>query len=498
MGVEIGEFQCAICLELITDNRICSVCQARYCKDCITQTVKMSNKNQCPCCKQEASFNHDKLFQQLVNKVDTLCELCNFTIPHGDIVEHNAKYCEKKPVVCKMDEFGCEWKGVNEQKQEHEQYCPYVTVQSGFLKLKVELQNRDSKIIDLENEIQKLQDEKKLLETKITAQDDTEMRRYEVLPTAPISNQSKYYMLVASSDNYAFTFSRKPVDQQFKYYGMFKYAQPSLVNAIGNINGHVYTACEDGYIRLWDVKKSRNLATVLNCEGVPQIKATSVDTRIITVGKDHLIRILNIASASSLKPSLLQMKPQIEIDQVTSLIADYNDLYVGWSFSNCVELYDSNTLELKSTIGLKGTYPTCMTSIPLASGSSGRENILAVGSADGGLELIDARTCTPHSITHVHTDLITAMCMKDARLYTCSHDRSIRVIDLRMPKVLAQQIAHDKWVQCIIPHPLRDNTVFTGSSDNTIKQWKLKGEQFETAYPIDTKLDVQCLTAITL
>ncbi|GFH58513.1 hypothetical protein CTEN210_14989 [Chaetoceros tenuissimus] len=68
------DFECAICLEIVTDPHIIPECCHRFCGSCIKESIKA--RNECPACRQHIStkrrLRKDELFGKLLDRLQQL------------------------------------------------------------------------------------------------------------------------------------------------------------------------------------------------------------------------------------------------------------------------------------------------------------------------------------------------------------------------------------------------------------------------------------------
>ena len=123
-SLQVVEFLCMFCLDVVEDPKIFGPCEDMACASCIRQFQHMSSTpNVCPKCKQDIK-NTTKLPRPLTNIYDNLLVYCQNSgcteiVRLGDARRHNDE-CPEKVKSCK---YGCGQMLRNNELEVHKESC---------------------------------------------------------------------------------------------------------------------------------------------------------------------------------------------------------------------------------------------------------------------------------------------------------------------------------------------------------------------------------------
>lgn len=115
---------CTICKELMDDPMECSICNAGFCKECISQNKKCPNN-----CVDNTIRKAHILVRNLLNSVQVKCENiengCDKVLAFEYLKKHCSE-CEFKVITCKYSINGCPIKCLAKDIINHENECGYI------------------------------------------------------------------------------------------------------------------------------------------------------------------------------------------------------------------------------------------------------------------------------------------------------------------------------------------------------------------------------------
>ncbi|VDO04495.1 unnamed protein product [Rodentolepis nana] len=120
--------RCTVCLE---DSEDVNQCKNGHliCQHC-THNLKLrlepdDTQGKCPTCRIPLfpGISRCLLAVQLFSELPRMCTHCKLTIRQGDHEDHQNNLCPKRPVNCKYQIFGCQWKGRAADSKRHHILC---------------------------------------------------------------------------------------------------------------------------------------------------------------------------------------------------------------------------------------------------------------------------------------------------------------------------------------------------------------------------------------
>lgn len=144
--LDLDQFKCSICFELMKEPVGCGKCAGRFCRVCLETALKVKNGDsseshvdnegvsntiqKCPTCRVEFDQNQIQIDEVLQQKLLNLCETigpvgCRFcgcyeSIPSLLEVSCHESVCQHVRVACRFAPYGCNWKGPRLDLVEHE------------------------------------------------------------------------------------------------------------------------------------------------------------------------------------------------------------------------------------------------------------------------------------------------------------------------------------------------------------------------------------------
>lgn len=128
------ELTCSICIHIVLEPVMCSECENLFCKTCINDLRKSSNK-----CPNRCIFREKELglmLKKLLSKVEFHCYFfksgCNAITNYEDFIKH-FRICSYATYRCIEDD--CNFQGYKHEVIEHHETCPFRRVRCEFCEL---------------------------------------------------------------------------------------------------------------------------------------------------------------------------------------------------------------------------------------------------------------------------------------------------------------------------------------------------------------------------
>ena len=154
-------YRCPICKDPL-ESPVTTLCDHTYCQRCIDNWFTEDGST-CPTCRQLLSVSDVKpvttrLILNILDRLLVKCSQCEQTgIQRGNFGDHLSKLCPKRSVACTAFDLHCPWEGLQEQRNEHLAHCHYESLRSVLM-------NLNQKNQELQEEVQTLNDQVKILQ----------------------------------------------------------------------------------------------------------------------------------------------------------------------------------------------------------------------------------------------------------------------------------------------------------------------------------------------
>ena len=93
---------CPICTDVLIEPTMCMNCQNVYCKKCINDWIKKSNK--CPNRCENSNYQKSLAITELLSKLKFKCIYCGNSIDYNNIKNHNLLNCKRKGNIEKIEQ----------------------------------------------------------------------------------------------------------------------------------------------------------------------------------------------------------------------------------------------------------------------------------------------------------------------------------------------------------------------------------------------------------
>lgn len=122
--IDLSEYFCCVCKELSTDKILQCPNGCVICGKCYPQI----NPCICPLCRVTMSKNKPircRIAEKTLSLRLVKCRFdgCNKEILYSLLKEHEENECKYKPINCKYNILGCNWKGLRFDQLQHEKKC---------------------------------------------------------------------------------------------------------------------------------------------------------------------------------------------------------------------------------------------------------------------------------------------------------------------------------------------------------------------------------------
>ena len=243
-----------------------------------------------------------------------------------------------------------------------------------------------------------------------------------------------------------------------------------LLSTLRGHTNHIYDICNmgerniitgsmDNTVRMWDLRSGECSQILIGHTGwVYCVHLHSKSGYLLTGSVDHTVRIWDITNTPQSYKEIAQIYHQGEYTYVWDLV----ELDDGRMLSICGEYYGQPPDIGVKVWELRGKTTTTIKDIPLHKqekrgfrcglGISDTKGVL-LGGFEGNLMLFDVGSYVLSPLIHnLHQGRILQIKgLKDDIYVTCSHDKSIKIVNVVTKKVLQTLLGHTDWVYSILP-----------------------------------------------
>jgi WD40 repeat protein len=260
--------------------------------------------------------------------------------------------------------------------------------------------------------------------------------------------------------------------------------QAALTLAVSADGRHVAAGCDDGLLRVWEVRGGKLLHALAAHKGpIYQIAFAAQGTRLASGGQDGTVRLWDVATGQEVKQFLGHQGAVRSV----AFSPDGRHLASGGD-DRLVRLWDADTAKMQPLAG-HGASVTQVAFLP-----SGKA-LASTSSDDCRTILWDVPTAMPRrefDVPKQHPGFKTMALSSDGRLIAISrdYDRLIKVFDVLTGVLTGQFHRQDGWIRTLAFSP-DGKFLVSGSEDTTILVWSLASLQ--RPRPFSSDLDANDL-----
>lgn len=408
------------------------------------------------------------LVQELLVYCSNRSHGCQETIRLESLL-HHLKECSFTPTNCPHGQFGCEFKGVSNQIQEHLSACEYEKIK-GFINF---------------------------ITTRIAALESTVAAQAQLIDSLQKSVQTSqdgdsvdnnHSAAIASSSSSSS--SQWPLGEIAcrKTLGPFRTGVTSLYYNTGLL----YAGFYDGSTQIFNSSTGASMAHMKGHNlSVWSLAVHQPTGRFFSAGSDAIIKVWDTSSVLAAEvdeaeddprssppgspvPGLLsQQAPTLQqhLGKVYSLVMSNNTLFSA-SSDKTIKIWDAQSLEC---LGTMTGHTSGINSIVLRGGGGGSSDpTLISASNDHTIKLWDVSTSQViHTIEGIDSEILD-VCFGDGMIFASTYDARIIAFDANSGSQIATMLGHAWEVWKL---NFSQGAIFSGSFDHTIKRWDVR--QFE-------------------